>query len=200
MQSRYFSWEYNWLFKNKNMSLTIAKCYVKHITIPSASSSYSLENLYMGQLPDLIGLAFVQDKHMSGSYKTNPFNFQNCGITFLALKLNSSYLPALPYQPDFGTNKKYINEYYKNLSQLGFNTGPQSIDKTPEDWVNGDTWFWFKVTPGIISPYQPRQLPKSGSIRLDVNFAAALDTNVNVICYSQHNGHLEIDRFRNVIV
>jgi hypothetical protein len=135
---------------------------------------------------------------MSGSRKTNPFEFLNLDINEISLKWNSLSIPPVPYKPKFST-KAYIKEYHKCLSEIGLNNGDRAIDINPEDWANGDTWFWFKVTPGVISPYSPRELPRTGSLKLQVSFGTATAVSVNVICYAQYLGHIEIDVNRNVI-
>jgi hypothetical protein len=152
----------------------------------------------MGELPDLIGIAFVRDADMSGSRKTNPFEFLNLNIKEISLKWNGYPIPAEPYKPDFST-KAYIKEYYKSLSEIGLDSGDRAIDINSEDWANGDTWFWFKVTPGVLSPYSPRTLPRTGSLKLQVSFGTPTTTSVNLICYAQFLGHLEIDINRNLI-
>ena len=44
-------------------------------------NNYESDNLYMGTLPDKIIMALIPNENMSGSYKTNPFDFQHEKLT-----------------------------------------------------------------------------------------------------------------------
>ncbi len=79
--------------------------------------NYEADNLYMGTLPDNIIMVLIPNENMSGSYKTNPFDFQTAKMNYLALKVNGELIATTPLQPDF-VGKDYIKEYYKFLEAL----------------------------------------------------------------------------------
>ena len=63
------------------------------VSIPSGSTNYTWENMFQGRLPNKIVLGFVKSRAISGDYKTNPFNFENCGIQQIAV-----YSDGLPVE------------------------------------------------------------------------------------------------------
>ena len=73
---------------------------------------------------------------------------------------------------------------------------------TPTEWANGYTFYAFKVTDGPIGSGTegPRSRSTTGSLRLEIGFAAPQNTNIKVIILSQNFGMLEFDEYKNVIV
>ena len=65
------------LVREKNMRLPYTRVMMKHVAIPSGSSTICLDNIFTGGLPDLVVMGFVSDTAFAGSYTDNPFNFQN---------------------------------------------------------------------------------------------------------------------------
>lgn len=56
---------------------SIVKCELKAITIPRAVMSTTLDNIFLGQLPQLIIVVFVDAMAFNGTLKSNPFNFEH---------------------------------------------------------------------------------------------------------------------------
>ena len=169
----------------------------KVINIPNGMSNYEADNIYMGTLPDKILLALVPNTNMSGSYQTNPFDFQNGKINYVALKVNGEMVPQTALQPNFA-GKDYIKEYYKVLEALNYDIGPNCWDITPEEWANGYNIWAFKITPGPLGSV--RSMPRVGNIRLEIKFSTATDKIYNVLLLSSRPAELQIDKFKNVSV
>ena len=66
----------------------------KTLTIPTGTSQIEVDYVYQGKLPDVVILAMVSDKDMSGGYQANPFHFQNFGANYFAIKLMGSKYPG----------------------------------------------------------------------------------------------------------
>ena len=88
------------------------------------------------------------------------------------------------------------------LQELECDTGDKSVSLTPSEWANGYTLYAFKITGGPIRPgtYRPRSKAATGSARLEVSFATAVDENIKVILLYQMLGRIEFDRFNAVLV
>ena len=90
--------------------------------IPQGVTNFSIDNLFKGKLPDRVALTMVNDAAMTGSYTAYPFNFQNFGLNYLSLLVNSQHLPRIPYEPNFARND-YLREYLGVLEAMGYDIG-----------------------------------------------------------------------------
>ena len=87
-----------------NYQIPQTKVIMKSQNIPQGVTNFSIDNLFKGKLPDRVALAMVSDAAMTGSYTANPFNFENFGVNYMSLLVNSQHVPRIPYEPDFPRN------------------------------------------------------------------------------------------------
>ena len=189
------------LLQVQNMRTHYSRVQVKHLSIPANQTSINFYNVFTGALPDLVIFGLVSDADHAGGYQSNPFNFQNFDVTRMDLKRNGMPVPRQGYTPNFA-NGQYKTDYYTMLEQLECDSGDECISLTPSDWANGYTVYALKITDGPIGPdtYGRRSKSATGSVRLKVAFAAAVNENIKVILLYQMLGRLEFDQFQNVIV
>ena len=180
-----------------NFRYPIHRVTMKHLTIPANQSSALHDNIYLGDLPDRLVVGFIADADMAGAYATNPFNFKHHKVNYLALTVNGEMFPSKPYQPDFTTGR-YIREYMGLADGMGtlFSSKPISIPRA--EYAQGYTFFVFDLTADHAAS-NSASLPKKGSIRLEVKFAANTGETVNVLLYGEFRSIIEIDKYRNVI-
>ena len=76
--------------------------------------------------------------------------------------------------------------------------GPNCWDLKPAEWANGYTIFAFKVTAGPIGTV--RTPSRVGAIKLDLKFANAITTNIQVILLSQQSAEVQIEQYKNVLL
>ncbi|XP_067414185.1 uncharacterized protein F54H12.2-like [Emydura macquarii macquarii] len=82
------------------------------ISIPAGSRVSNHENLFLGQLPKMLVLGFVDNDAFSGSYAKNPLHFKHYDINFVALYVGGEQIPTKPLQPDFEAGccmREYMN-------------------------------------------------------------------------------------------
>ena len=166
---------------------------MKHVAIPSGSSTICLDNIFTGALPDLVVMGFVSDTAFSGSYTANPFNFQNFKIKRMDMFANGNKVSQMGYKPDYA-KKLYNDAYFTFQEQLSFGEGERCVNLTPEEWANGFNLYSFKLTNGPIGSGTagPRSHSETGSARLEVDFDQAPANNLKLIIMYQNPGH-----FRN---
>ena len=89
-----------------------------------------------------------------------------------------------------------------SLQELECDTGDIRVSLISSVWAIGYTLYAFKITDGHIGPgtYSPRSKFVTGSARLDVSFAAAVNKNIKVILLYQMLGKLEFNRFNEFLV
>ena len=171
------------------------------MSIPANQTSITFDNVFTGALPDLVVVILVSDADFAGGYQRNPFNFRNFGVNRIELKRNGTSRPSENYTPNFAT-AQYIQAYSTFLQELECDTCDKSVSLTPSEWANGYTLYAFKITDGPIVPgtYGPRSKSATGSARLEVSFAAAVNENIKVVLLYDMLGRIEFDRFNVVLL
>jgi len=189
------------LLRERVMRLPYTRVQMKHMSIPANQTFYNFDNLFTGNLPDLVLIGLVDDLDFAGGYQRNPFNFRPFGVDRIELRRNGMPVPRHGYTPNFA-NGQYIKDYMTMQCQLGFGKGDKCVSLTPAEWANGYTIYAFKITDGPIGSGTegPRSRATTGSLRLEIRFAAPQASNIKVIVYSQSLGVLEIDEFKNIVV
>ena len=183
------------LLQSQNFRIPFTKVNIKKYTIPSNSSTANFNSLFQGPLPDRVLICFVRDDAITGSYNLNPYHLDNLNINFIAMTVNGELFPKVPLQPNF-TSEDYIREYMKLLTELGYDIGEKMLELAPSEWANGFTFFVFKITPGPIGA----AVPRAGVANLEIKFASATSTTMSMLCLSQQQATMEIDKFDNVIL
>ena len=89
------------MLQEVNFQIPHTKILLKRQTIPTGLTSYTIENLFKGKLPDQLVLGMVADASATGSYNANTFNYQNSGLNYLALPDNSELVARVPLEPNF---------------------------------------------------------------------------------------------------
>ena len=189
------------LLVHQNMQHHLSRVQMKHLSIPAKQTSINFDNVFTGALQDLVIVGLVSDADLAGGYQRNPFNFKSFGVNRIELKRNITSWPSKGYTPNFA-NRQYIKAYMTFFQELECDNGYKSVSLTPSDCSNGYTLYAFKIIDGSIRPgtYGPRSKSATGSARLEVSFAAAVNENIKVILLYQMLGRLEFDRFNAVLV
>ncbi|XP_069068415.1 uncharacterized protein F54H12.2-like [Pleurodeles waltl] len=87
-----------------NAKYAIERVALKIFSIPAGIQLTQQQNLFMGQLPKLIIIGFVDNTAFSGLYISIPFNFKHYDINYAALVYEGAVIPAKPFTPSFGTS------------------------------------------------------------------------------------------------
>ncbi|GAB0206293.1 hypothetical protein GRJ2_003094900 [Grus japonensis] len=65
--------------------------HMKVFSILAISRASNQENLFLGQLPKLVVIGFIDNDTFSGSYAKNPFNFKRYDVNFVALYVDGCF-------------------------------------------------------------------------------------------------------------
>lgn len=132
----------------------------------------------------------VKSRAVSGFYKTNPFNFENCAIQQIAVYGNGLPAGGNPLKLDFNTvGGSAIMRAYTNLllSSGKWREGEgYLLDRS--HFVSGSILFAFMLEPNFPQHGDYLSLVKTGNVRLDVVFKTPLAgkkisffININII-------------------
>ena len=179
----------------------IKRVLVKSFTIPQGDLSITKEGLFTGQIPSRLVIGLVDNAGYNGSYKLNPYNFQHFNVNKFGIFIDGQQVPHRPFTPKFSENggQQYILNYqtlYSGLNRLYKNHG---LCVSREDFPNGYALTCLDLTADY-SGGGHFNLRKNGNLRLELSFAEALPSTVNVVVYAEFDQVLEIDRSRNVYI
>ncbi|KAF4527434.1 hypothetical protein B566_EDAN016064 [Ephemera danica] len=172
---------------------------MKSYTVPSGLLTFTMDNIFLGQLPVRIICVMTSNAGVNGTYKKNPYNFQHYNISFLNVTKDGSPINSRPIQPSFtATAPDFIHSYFSTFQGTGIGTKDDGYDVSREEYPEGYFANVYDLTvDGSASSHQ-WSLRKSGTIGLEARFSVALPEAINVIIYGEFQNLLEIDHERRV--
>ena len=116
-------------------------CFVQKVT-----RKVCWDNLFQGRKPCRIVVCFVEETGFSGSYTSNPFNFQNCGVTSMCLYCDGIPVNGAPWKLNFKT--KSVVRAYSDIFQF-VNKAKEKFGNniSLNDFVRGTSLFTFHMEP-----------------------------------------------------
>ena len=172
----------------------------KVLSIPGGFSSFTPDNLFLGQIPKRIVLGLVDTEAYNGSYRTNPFDFKHYNLTQVGVYVDGEQIPRKPLflKFDEAGGQNFIAGFqslFSGIGKLSQDTGNQ-MNRT--DYGSGYTAFCFDLSPDHCTG-DHFELIKQGNLRVELHFAQPLANTVNLIIYAEFQNVIEIDASRNVL-
>lgn len=188
---------HNKLLEQKMAMYNFKRIDVRNILIPDKSTSFSLDNVYNGSLPELMIVGFVDTDAYNGNVMKNPYNFQHFDMTNFTASVNGYEIT--PRNLTFDFSKKNPNSqraYFQFFKQLNFHRFDRSNQITRELYNSGLFLLAFDLTPdrGVDCA----NIVTGGAIRLSGNFSKPLPSSVTAIVYLQFDADIGIDKERNI--
>lgn len=180
-----------------NAKYPVRRAVCKTFTIPRGNLDFSQENVFSGQLPTRLVIAFVDNDAFNGTYAKNPFNFQNYSVTQLRVYLDGQQQHIRPLDLNFAESQ-YVSAYMTLFSGTGKQFKDEGNHISRYDFPNGYAIYAFDLTPDMAED-DHFNLIKQGNVRIDARFAYGLPNTINAIIYAEFENIIEIDRSRNVI-
>lgn len=166
-------------------------------TIPCGSQFHTIENMFLGRIPNRIIVGLVSHAAFSGDYVKNPFNFQHYGVNYLTLFKNGEQMFSRAYSPVYkDANYSYAMPYLQSFINTGNHLSDDGYCIGIKDWQNGFALYPFDLTPDLSAHEQHWCIQEQGNLRLEVGFEKALTEAVTVIVYAEFRDVLEIDKTR----
>jgi hypothetical protein len=98
------------VWRTKPVKIPILREFMTYQTIDKGHKNVTIPNLHLGQVPDRIIFGILKSETFSGSYNTNPFNFEHFNLESIDFRLNSESLPGMPIEMDY-KNDNYMQAY-----------------------------------------------------------------------------------------
>lgn len=176
--------------------------HINTCTIPANTSNYSNENLFHGQIPRRILIAFVSTAHYNGDRTKNPFNLQHFNISSLRILKNGLEYPYPETLTDFkNTPQSFIEAYHRMMMSFGADYNDHVVSVTPYEYANGYFFYSFYMAPDQESGSDLNNLSnKPSQIRIELRFAENLGEAVQMLVYYESDSTVSIDHLRRVVV
>ena len=161
------------------------KVYV--FSINDQSMEYNISST-TGKIPNKIVCGLVLDSAYNGSFKQNPFNFQDYGLTEITLIVNNEHrvIKIDSTKNDFIEGFHSINESLNLYGQMG-----NGIRK--EEYLKGNCLFCFNLNPDKGCEEQYNTL-KEGSISFKLNFKDKVTDKLKFIVLMEHDNQIKINK------
>jgi hypothetical protein len=169
---------------------------MKAINFAKDLTRINIPNITTGQIPSRIIFAFVESQGYNGSYKKNPFFFQNFGIKNVRLFVNSEQYPSVQMEYDF-TNNLVGQGYDFFVEQLGLHPG-KTNGITKFDYTNGYSIWVYDLTSDLSASQEHFSMIQTGNLFAEINFNTAPKVEITCIIYSEYEKLIEVDEYRNI--
>lgn len=180
-----------------NMKYPVRRAIVKTFTIATGLLNFTQENVFAGQLPSRIVVAFVANEAFNGSYGQNPYNFHHYNLSQLKVYVDGQQGYIAPIEPDYAGGQ-YMSAYLSLFSGTAKLFRDEGLDISRRDYPNGYAIYAFDLSPDL-GEQDHFNLSREGNLRLEAKFSVPLPNTVNAIIYAEFDNVIEIDRNKNVI-
>ncbi|MES9883689.1 MAG: hypothetical protein ABW185_22790 [Sedimenticola sp.] len=189
------------ILKDVNAKYPYTRTECRLQSVAKGSTSFYWDSVLQGVTPVKIAIAFVETSAVSGNYKKNPFNFQNCDINEICIYADGVPVGGAPVKVNFDkttgrTTARAFTDLFRFANKWKSDSGN---DLNEDDFSSGSTLFVFQLEPFYDGQKSFINLVKTGSIRLDVQFSTPLPETMTCIVYSEAPGYFEINEQRDII-
>ena len=183
---------------NAKYPFTRTECRLQ--SIASGSTSFHWDNLFQGKKPAKVVICFVESSAVSGSFRSNPYNFQHCNISDICLYSDGIAVDG-PWKLNFDKTDGtvYVRAYNELFRFMNKSKKDVGNDISIKDFGNGYTFFTFQLEPYFDAQQDFLSLVKTGNVRFEVTFHKALTNTMTCIVYSESTGYFEINQQRDII-
>jgi hypothetical protein len=161
---------------------------VKTFTFASGSQSLSINNDVLGTLTKRLLFTLVKNKNFLGSLDTNPFNFRHYDMRDFSLYINGTQIPSEGLHTYTGREKTTVMGYRTLFEASGIRHSNTVLQITHDIYIAGYFMLLFDLTPD----------PESVHIRIEAQFAKALQDAVTCLLYLEYDNCVRIDWKRTV--
>lgn len=184
---------------NHNAIYPIQHMRMETFTVSKGAQSISKENLFQGKMPKFIAIAMVENAAFNGSLNKNPFLFKHFNVNYVGLFREGE---SIPYRQPFEimSSDRFVRPYMSMIQALEQFNRNENNGITLNDYMRGNTFFIFNLTPDLVCGSGCQQAYRNGNLRLDMKFASPLAASINVLVYGVFDASLEITKTRNIIL
>ncbi|XP_055380735.1 uncharacterized protein F54H12.2-like [Condylostylus longicornis] len=190
---------HNAVLEKSNVTYHYKRVEVKNFTIPSNSSSISLDNVFIGQLPNTIIFCMTENAGYSGKRSKNPYNFKHFDISQFMLYVNGVQVPNAAIETSFSDDNNCNTRAYHTLfSGTGIYHNDRGHQITKSMFANGFFLLAFDLTPDASGNEICQRLLNQGTIRIEARLSKPTPSTLTALIYGEFDSNVQIDKNRNV--
>ncbi|XP_035211046.1 uncharacterized protein F54H12.2-like [Stegodyphus dumicola] len=165
----------------------------KAYSIPTGNMSFVQDNIFIGQMPNRIVVACIDNDAFNGNYKKSPFEFKHYNINFIGVYIDGQPVPHNPLQPNFDKNQ-FIRAYHN----LFINAEDKGLYLSRSEFSEGYSLFRFDLSHDLCDGSY-LNLVRHSNLRLEIKFGTPLQQTVSLIVYAEFENLIEINKARNIL-
>jgi hypothetical protein len=139
---------------------------LKTFTASSGTQQVSINNAFLGPVPDRILIVLVKNAAFVGYASTNPFHFYHYDKTNLVLYVNGVQHPSEPLTIDCSSTFGAIRAYETLFSSTGIHHDDRAYMITLEMFTKGFYILGFDLTTDREADEEHIRLPRQGNVRI----------------------------------
>lgn len=154
------------------------------------------DNLFFESNTHSVVISLIDYAAFNGSFKTNPFNFQTFGLTYLSLSVDGRVHTGKPITMDFDRSQ-YVGAFFGTNLAMGL------INKDAGNEIVGfKVWlrslrFWSDPKSVGRGPVWDGQ---GQSLAIELKFSRVLAAPIQVIVYAELDSVLEVSKTRQLLI
>lgn len=175
---------------------------VRQYSINAGTATLCLDNIIMGQKPNILLFAMISNNAYCGSRDKNPYYFQHFGLQQFVLFVDGKQVPGKPLTMDHSeTNGKLTSRAYNTLFNA---TGIKYFDKGHQITKSLFDTCYFMLAFDLTADHSYSSLCLNPvtqcSIRAEGTFAASLTEAITCLVVCEFDALMEIDKTGTVAV
>lgn len=183
------------VLKRENARYPIERVELKTFTLAAGTNSKTLENIFMGQLPKRVLMVQVEEDAIF-NYRANPYNFKHQSLTSVILS-GDNHHNIRPIKTNYA-REEFMEAYSGFNDAINLHFHDQSINIDPYAYKTSSCIYAFDLTPDTAASQAHISIPKSGTLRLELNYAEALKKGIVVVIYGEFENFINIDGDRQI--
>uniref|UniRef100_A0A336MPY8 CSON004537 protein n=1 Tax=Culicoides sonorensis TaxID=179676 RepID=A0A336MPY8_CULSO len=190
------------VLSSKNAVYPFKKTTVRQYTINAGTYNLTLDNVIIGQLPNIIVFGMVSNTAYSGNYTRNPFYFKHYGLLTFGLYVNGNLISGKPivFEHSDVTGEVLTKGYETLFSGTGINFADKGHLITPQLYKDCYFLLMFDLTADHSYNSDCTHMFNEGTVRIEGTFKEALPETVTCLLYCEFDALMEIDKNKNVFV
>jgi hypothetical protein len=186
--------------RNHNAIYNIMRGEPKMFTIGAGNTTFTREHISLGLSPKYAIIGLVGTDAFLGNYKRNPFKFESFDLKQISLNVDGEQIPVNGINMQFGTSEPHnVVEGYMSLIQVCKKwQSNEAFMFSMYEYMRGNILYGFEIAPEIVPG--AFNLVRNTNIRLDIQFAKALTSNISVLVYFHYDDSVNINMNREVFL
>lgn len=175
---------------------------VRQYSINAGTATLSLDNIIMGQKPNIMLFAMLSNSSYIGTRDKNPFYFKNFGLKQFALYVDGKQVPSKPLVMEHDENNgKITSRAYNTLFNA---TGIKYFDKGHQITKKLFDACYFMLAFDLTVDHSYSSLclnpPVQCCIRAEGTFSSNLTESITCLVVCEFDAMMEIDKLGTVAV